>query len=73
MSRVVCGCSVLILRVDDGQDKILAGECELCDSNGGRYDRSPHYHELKPRPVEKTPEDVKEHFEKRKEKRGGRK
>jgi len=51
MKRVIirCGCSVVVktIDIDDGQKGMTkveyAGECELCASNGGRYDLSPHW------------------------------
>lgn len=47
MSRVICGCSAVIERIDDGLDELRAGECSICVLNEGRYDRSPHWQEPK--------------------------
>lgn len=48
MSRVVCGCSLLISRIDDGKDEMRLGECEVCTANKGDYTKSPHWTELVP-------------------------
>lgn len=48
ISRIICGCSFVVERIQDGQDLNLAGDCEICCKSGGRYDRSPHFKELMP-------------------------
>jgi len=60
MSRVVCGCSVVIMKIQDGKNIDFAGECEICVSNGGRYDRSPFWKEQKI--IETTVQDVKDKY-----------
>ena len=63
MSRVLCGCSVLIEVIQDGKDNWYAGECGICQRNEGRYDRSPHWKELQP--IDQTTLDkVREKFQK---------
>ena len=53
--KVVCPCSNLVevREYDDGNAQLdfeeVLGECDICVNNGGRYDRSPHYVEEKPR------------------------
>ena len=48
MSRIECGCSKVLERIQDGKDNIYAGECEVCSANSGRYDRSSNWREIQP-------------------------
>lgn len=69
MKRVIieCGCGVVVESRDydnDSQEfdmQILAGECEICVRNNGRYDRSPHWTETQHVP-QATLEDVRNKF-----------
>ena len=48
MLRVFCGCSVVVLEIDNGTDQITetsGAECADCTARGGFYDKSPHWKE----------------------------
>lgn len=47
MSRIVCPCSRVVERIDDGKDSEFVGECHECNQTG-RYDRSSAWKELQP-------------------------
>lgn len=48
MSKIICGCSLVIERIQDGKDEHYAGECETCIKNKGVYTKSPHWVEAVP-------------------------
>jgi len=45
MKVVLCGCSKVILKIDDGKKSsvYLAGECDICMANDGNYTLSPSW------------------------------
>lgn len=45
MSRLTCGCSYVILRVDDKKSHEYIGICDICIKNDGDYTKSPHWKE----------------------------
>ena len=45
MSRIVCGCSKVVQRLDDGKNQEIVGECEICALTGD-YSKSPDWKEL---------------------------
>lgn len=48
MTRLVCPCSAVVERINDGKNEEVYAECPICSANGGHYALSPHWKELKP-------------------------
>ena len=45
MSRLVCGCSAVVGRINDGKNEEILCECIECQKNGGDFKKSTSWQE----------------------------
>ena len=69
MSKIVCGCSAVVERINDGKSDEILGCCLFCLKNNGDWTKSPHWkQDPEPTPVKKEDDDEYEPAEPRRKK-----